>query len=146
MLKIIRSSFLRRNLKVNAFSGSSANLKIEINGKSEKIDFSALWLRFFIFFELSFLKHICWVQIVVSDWFWNGHSESQKFWNQKILKHVRSALLGWTLIDLDFRFPPEIQIQNPKPKIGPTLNSIWSPKLDFKSSFQKNRLGREKSI
>ncbi|CBY09584.1 unnamed protein product [Oikopleura dioica] len=46
MLKIIRSSFLRRNLKVNAFSGSSANLKIKINGKSEKIDFSALWLRF----------------------------------------------------------------------------------------------------
>ena len=52
MLKIIRSSFLRRNLKVNAFSGSSANLKIEINGKSEKIDFSALWLRFI--FSLSF--------------------------------------------------------------------------------------------
>ena len=67
------------------------------------------------------------------------------FWKERDIGTLYSLSTGLGPIrldlklDLDFRFPPEIQIQNPKSKIYPTLNSIWSQKLDF-------RLGRLGSL
>ncbi|CAG5109656.1 Oidioi.mRNA.OKI2018_I69.chr2.g4171.t1.cds [Oikopleura dioica] len=46
MLRRLRSNIFQRCLRVDSFSSSSANLALEINGKIENFDFSAIWLRF----------------------------------------------------------------------------------------------------
>ncbi|CBY13864.1 unnamed protein product [Oikopleura dioica] len=46
MLKIFRSGVVRRSVRVEAFSECTAKLQLEMNDKLEKVDFSALWLRF----------------------------------------------------------------------------------------------------
>lgn len=46
MLKIFRSGVVRRSVRVEAFSECTAKLQLEMNDKLEKVDFSALWLRY----------------------------------------------------------------------------------------------------
>ena len=45
MLKRLRLKSFQRCFRVDSFAASSANLALEMNGKLENFDFSAVWLR-----------------------------------------------------------------------------------------------------